>query len=139
MSAGDPDIAALASRLGLRGLRYRSFEQVPAWAAARRARDAARVEDPPPAPSFDEPSAAPPVAVEVTPPPAARPPDAAPPAAEAPRAPARPAAAAPHFPLLGDALARASGRPAQDPLPQAARPFAALRLAVAGRGDATGH
>lgn len=159
MSADDPDIAALAARLGLRGLRYRSFARAPAWVAARTAKDdpardaAPAAAEPQPAAVATWPAAAvpPPAAaaslpaVEPPPPPieplptAAAPFAAVPPFTVAPREPASLPAAPPQFPLLADALARAAGQSPPDPVPDAARPFAALRLAVARSGGAAGR
>lgn len=165
MSADDPDIAALAARLGLRGLRYRSFARAPAWAAARTAKDdpardaAPAAAEPQPAAVATWPAAAVPPPADaprpaaaaslpaVEPPPlpieplpaAAAPFAAVPPFTVAPREPASLPAAPPQFPLLADALARAAGQSPPDPVPDAARPFAALRLAVARSGGAAGR
>lgn len=150
MTARDPDIAALAKRLGLRGLRYRSFAP-PAMPAPPPADIPVEVETAPV--PLVEPTIAP--AATVGPPvwqppvePAAPPPawpapvvQAAPPApAWQPPPAVEPPTASATFPLLGSALAAAARRPVPipDTVPEAARPFAALRLAVAGPDSAPG-
>lgn len=149
MTAYDPDIAALAKRLGLRGLRYRSFvpapmpESPPAAAVPEVAEEAAPIaateQDAPAsvAPAWQPlPAAAAPAPPQVAPPPQAwQPPPlvATPsPPAVSPAPPPPPAASAAAFPLLGTALALAAQRPlpVPDAVPEAARPFAALRFAV---------
>lgn len=116
----DPDIASLAARLGVKGLRYTSF-----------ARPLPRVAAAAPAP----PAVAAPAPPGVQPPREAAPPPPFQPAMLTPVR-AAPVAAAP-FPLISEALAAARG--ASDPaLPAAARPFAGLAAAVAARRAAGG-
>lgn len=143
MSAQDADIAALAKRLGLRGLRYRSFAPAPMPPAARETPAAPPAEaaavpvlpaGEPPLPAFalfGATAAAMPQAVPMPPAPLAPEP---PVLQDMPFAAPMPAPQPAAFPLLGSALAAAAQRPAAIPasLPEAARPFAALRLAVAG-------
>ena len=154
VSTQDPDIVALFARLGLRGLRYHGFQRVvtgrrvlPAELREQEAPATARA----PAPEAD--AVPPPAAVmveAVIPAPAPlpqTPPVAAPvvrlplPAAAVPAAPVAVAAAAapPAFPLLGQALARAAGMPPPAAAPAASRPYASLRLAVAGDTAQAGH
>lgn len=129
----DPDIAALAARLGLRRLAYRSFVR----------------------PVLVRPTvvAEPSVPAMVSPPPeamaAAQPPVIAVPAVNAPAMPFAPAPASsppippaaaqpvPHFPLLAQALAR-GGTAAAD-VPAAAQPFLNLRRAIADPPDSLEH
>ena len=47
--------------------------------------------------------------------------------------------APPRFPLLSEAFASAAGQAVPDPVPEAARPFVALRFAVAGRTGTGGR
>ena len=144
MSVGDPDIAALALRLGLRGLQYRSFVRLPAGTRTHAAADMVSELAPdsipalpelPPAHATMEPSAAP---LATGPYLTAPPPVAAPAITAASSMPMPQPVAPPRFPLLDEALARAAGPSVPDPVPDAARPFAALRFAVAGRTDAAG-
>jgi hypothetical protein len=135
----DPDILALATRLGLRGLRYRSFAPPPIGTAA-----AAPPADPPaPERLMAERSLAAPqvpglaasnlpemiAPAMVTPVPAM---PAVPFAAAAAPASVDPARAL-AFPLLAQAFARGAGAP-PSPAADPAAPFAALRRAGAGMG-----
>ncbi len=163
MTARDPDIAALARRLGLRGLRYRSFAPAPLPPAPLRTEapevlpePAQMVEPPVVEPIVASAPVMPPSLPPSTPPlpPAwATPPAAAWPAPASPvahpalpvappvvAAPVAPAAPSPSFPLLGAALTVAGQRAAliPDTVPEAARPFAALRFAVSGADGAQG-
>lgn len=115
---GDPDIRALATRLGLRGLRYRSFTPPPigaAVAAAETAPGPLAADAPPPAPDV--------VVLAASSLPVMAPPEAS-------------GAALPPlglgFPLLAQAFARSAGAPPA-PAADAHAPFAALRHA-AGTG-----
>jgi hypothetical protein len=112
MSGTDPDIAALAERLGLRGLRYHSFRR----SLQPIPRAAAPEPIPPAAPAGSAAAAMAPAA------------DASPAMAPASRSP-------PAFPLLQQSFARAAGQPAPRPVPDAARPFLTLRLAIGGGAE----
>lgn len=174
MTASDPDIAALAKRLHLRGLRYRSFVPTPlpptpvaepdiavepaAMAADIEAMPPVVIPEPVPAPlplPLPEPiaqapapaffAAMPPMpAMPQAAPQVALPQFAAPTAAPMPawRAAPLPAAAPPPvgpgtFPLLDSAFASA-GQRQEVPfavVPDAARPFSALRIALGDAGQ----
>ena len=150
MTSHDPDIAALAKRLGLRGLRYRSFVPTPLPAAPLPAAEPEHLPEPeqamePMAPGPAAPVPLPPTPAWAEPPAAAWPvpmPAAAPMAAPMvpPLMMAPPPAPSPSFPLLGAALTAAGqrGAPIPDAVPDAARPFAALRFAVSGSDSAQG-
>jgi hypothetical protein len=116
VSGLDPDIASLAARLGVKGLRYRSFARpVP----RRTAEPVVAIVQVAPLPAPRQAAPQPLVQAAVTAPVAAAPP---------------PTAA---FPLLSEALA--ASRVAVAPvLPPAARPFAGLAAAIAARRAAGG-
>ncbi len=125
----DPDILALATRLGLRGLRYRSFTPPPIVGAAALPADPGEPEPPVPDLQVPGPAVSNPPAMghpavlrpTMVPPTLASP---APTAALAEAGPARGLA----FPLLAQAFARGAGAP-PSPAADPAAPFAALRRA----------
>jgi hypothetical protein len=127
MDSREPDISALAERLGMRGMRYRSFGNPP-YRGPRRAAPAAQApESPLPEPQRAAPPSWPAHAAVPAPPPSTRPTPPTPPV--------------PAFPLIAQALAAASG-PASPAAPDdraaalpGALPFLALRAAVRGAGD----
>ncbi|WP_347541473.1 hypothetical protein [Roseomonas sp. CAU 1739] len=120
----DPDIAALAARLGLRRLTYRSFAR-PVIATPAVARPAV----PAPPPEFV--AAAPPAS------PTPEVPAAAFVTAPVPARPVPQAAPAPYFPLLAQALAQ--GGASVSSAPASAQPFLNLRRAIAGPADPAEH
>ena len=136
----EPDIVALAARLGLRRLTYRTFARPvlasPVVVAKPDVPVVPAQDAPPPAPFAAAPSpviaAAPPVIAAAA---AASAPVPMPVAgAPAPRAVPEPA---PYFPLLAQALAQ--GNAAAAFVPAAAEPFLNLRRAVAGPLDSPEH
>ncbi len=137
MDTRETDISALAERLGMRGMRYRSFGNPPYRGTRRAAPAAAGPEGPAAAPAQSAPA---PPGVPITaafaqaPPPVASPPSWQP-------QPAAPAPPLPVFPLIAQALAAASGpAPSVAPgdraeaVPPGTLPFLALRAAVRGAG-----
>jgi len=140
LRAQDPDIVALATQLGLRGFQYHSFQNKVTGVVPSRADSAERVEDDKaiPLPAVSEPPPATrPAAAE--PAPAAIMPVAAVAIAPVPSAACATTQSPPAFPLIGQALARVSGAPMPAGLPDAARPFAALRLAIGGDSTTAGR
>jgi hypothetical protein len=140
MDHREPDVAALAERLGMRGMRYRSFGNPP-YRGTRRAAPAAPAPEAP-MPVAQSVVAAPPHAPTMAafahmPPPASAP--SSWPATSVALAPPSPA---PAFPLIAQALTAASN-PASpqardvgaEAAPPGALPFLALRAAVRGAGD----
>jgi hypothetical protein len=125
VSSQDPDIAALAARLGLRSFRYRSFGNRPVGTALPDPAPAATPAEPPPGtpPQAMVAEALPAVVPRVAPPAAV--PLAAMPLAPPPPAPA-PAIA---FPLITAALGRAMPEPAA--ATEATLAFVGLRARLA--------
>ena len=130
----EPDISALAKRLGLRHLTYRTFSRPPMPPSAT----VAPVAPPEPSPQPTVALAPEPAAPVRPPQPVAPPPEIGVPMpmpvlfTTEPAAP-RPLAAAPmQFPLLVQALARSAAPQPETDAPASAQPFLNLQRAIAG-------